>query len=96
IMEVYQIEIDYGRSMKAYRGKLADGRDADFVYLGRVSLMYQTVDGKESGYWDAKNAKWVVDPRYQRFINDALKIAKEETAADLTTLPVPAAAETHS
>jgi hypothetical protein len=28
LMEAYQIEMEYGRTMTSYRQKLADGRDA--------------------------------------------------------------------
>ncbi len=94
LMEAYQIELDYGQKMAAYDGKLPDGRKAIFVHLGRVSLMYQTQDGQESGYWDAATRKWKAAPRFARAITDAIKMAKEQTAADLVTVPVPAAKET--
>jgi len=35
-----------------------------FVRLGRVTLMYQTPDGNETGYWDAASKKWVVANGY--------------------------------
>jgi hypothetical protein len=91
LMDAYQIELDFGRTMSAYRAKLPDGRDADFVHVGRVSLLYRTVDGSESGYWDASAHKWVADPDYSRAILDAIKMAKEQIAADLIAVPVPAA-----
>jgi hypothetical protein len=93
LLEVYQIELEYGRTMEAYRGKLEDGRDADFVHVGRVTLLYRTTDGTESGYWDTASRKWVADADYARAINDALSIAQEKSAADLITVPVPAAEE---
>ncbi len=57
ILEAYQIELDYGQTLEAYEGLLGTGADArtvEFVKLGRVSLMYQTLDGSETGYWDAE------------------------------------------
>ena len=77
LMEAYQIEMEYGRTMDSYREMLADGREADFVRLGRVSLMYRTVDGSESGYWDNQRKTWVPAPEYNRAIEEALKIARE-------------------
>ena len=56
ILEAYQIELEYGRTLDAYSGRLGTGADArtvEFVRLGRVSLMYRTLDGAEVGYWDA-------------------------------------------
>jgi hypothetical protein len=94
LIEAYQVELEYGRTMSAYKGTLDDGRDADFLHLGRVSLMYRTTDGTESGYWDAQQGAWVPDARYARVINEALNIALERTAPDVTIVPVPAAKET--
>jgi hypothetical protein len=91
LVEAYQIEMEYGRTMTAYKGTLSDGREAEFVRLGRVSLLYRTVDGAESGYWDNQQRTWVPDEDSASAIEEALAIAKEEKAADLITVPVPAA-----
>jgi hypothetical protein len=95
LMEAYQIELAYGRTMDAYKETLSDGREAEFVRLGRVSLMYRAADG-ETGYWDKDQNTWVVDDDYDRVIERALRIAKEEEAADLIMVPVPAAQEGRS
>ncbi|MEO8465801.1 MAG: DUF3450 domain-containing protein [Gammaproteobacteria bacterium] len=89
LVEAYQIEMEYGRTMSAYKGKLDDGRDADFVRLGRVSLFYRTADNAESGYWDQQKKMWVADRDSARAIEQALAIAKEQKAADLIVVPVP-------
>jgi hypothetical protein len=91
IVEAYQIEMEYGRTMSAYKDKLADGRDAEFVRLGRVSLFYRTADGAETGYWDNQQKMWVPDRDSARAIELALSIAKEQKAPDLIIVPVPAA-----
>ena len=93
LLEAYQIELDYGRTMAAYRGKLQDGRDADFVRVGRVSLMYRTLDGEEAGYWDAEQKNWVVDNDYNKAIENAVLIATKQVAPDLVAVPVPAPQE---
>ena len=90
LLEAYTIEMEYGRTMEAYHGTLNDGREADFVRLGRVSLMYQTADGTEVGYWDQQKKAWVMAPEYKRSIELALRIAKQTVAPDLITVPVPA------
>lgn len=96
LLEAYQIEIEYGRSMNAYAGKLDDGRDVHFVHLGRISLMYRTTDGSETGYWDRNSRSWVRDSRYARPIEEAIRMAEETVAPDLIALPVPAAEESRS
>jgi seryl-tRNA synthetase len=91
LLEAYQIEMEYGRTMSAYRQTLADGRDAEMVRLGRVVLLYRTIEDGETGYWDNQRKEWVADPASARVIEEALAIAKEERAPDLITVPVPAA-----
>ncbi|MCP5144375.1 MAG: DUF3450 domain-containing protein [Gammaproteobacteria bacterium] len=96
LMEAYQIELEYGRTMAAYDGKLPDGREVEFLRMGRISLMYRTKDGQESGYWDNQAAQFVADAQYARAILNALLMAKKELAPDLITVPVPAATEVRS
>ena len=93
LLEAYQIELDYGRTMVSYKGKLEDGREADFVRVGRVSLLYRTADGEESGYWDAQQKKWVVANDYNKAIENAVLIATKESAPELIMVPVPAPQE---
>ena len=93
LLEAYQIELDYGRNLVSYPGKLPDGRDANFVRMGRVSLMYRTTDGEEAGYWDADQKKWIVANEYNKAIHKAVLIATKELAPDLVTVPVPAPKE---
>jgi hypothetical protein len=93
ILEAYQIELEYGRTLDAYSGRLGTGADArtvEFVRLGRVSLMYRTLDGAEVGYWDADQKKWVPDASYRDDIQQALRVARGQGAKELLTVPVPA------
>ena len=96
ILEAYMIELDYGRSLDAYQGRLGTGADArtvEFVRLGRVSLMYRTIDGSETGYWDAAQKKWVPDASYKEDIQQALRVARGQGAKELLIVPVPAPKE---
>jgi hypothetical protein len=88
LMEAYQIEMEFGRSTSAYKENMADGREAEFVRVGRVALLYRTTDGAESGYWDNQQKTWVPDPDSAGKVLEALRIAKEEIAADLITVPL--------
>lgn len=88
LLEAYMIEIEYGRTMQPYPGELA-GREVQFLHLGRISLMYRTADGEETGYWDRNTRSWVVDSDYARAIEEAIRMAQETLAPDLLILPVP-------
>ena len=99
ILEAYQIELDYGQTLDAYEGRLGTGADArtvEFAQLGRVSLMYRTLDGSETGYWDASQKTWVVDNSYAQAIEKAIRVANGDDNADLLTVPVPAPQEVRS
>lgn len=92
IVEAYQIEIEYGRTIEAYQGKV-DERTVDFLRAGRVALLYQTLDGSETGYWDADARKWVADDHYEEAITAGLKVAKKQAAPDFISVPVSAPKE---
>ena len=99
ILEAYQIELEYGRTLSAYEGHLGTGADArtvEFVQLGRVSLMYRTLDGSETGYWDHNQKQWVPDASYSEAVEEALRVARRDGAPELLTVPVPAPQEVRS
>jgi hypothetical protein len=92
IVEAYQIEMEYGRTIEAYQGKV-DDKTVEILRVGRVSLMYQTLDGKESGYWDATAKKWTADKSYHEAMVSGLKVAKKQAAPDFIQAAIPAPKE---
>jgi hypothetical protein len=93
ILEAYQVELDYGRTLEAYEARLGEGEEArtvQFLRVGRVALLYQTLDGKETGYWDADRKGWVVDDHYRHGFKEGLAVAKKLTAPEMLRVPVPA------
>ena len=94
ILEAYQIEMDYGRTLEAYRDELdADGvsRTVDLVRVGRVGLYYQSLDGAQAGYWDRHARGWIdVDGADRLAIRQALRIARKQTAPELLRVQLPA------
>lgn len=92
IVEAYQIEIEFGRTIEAYQGKVGD-KTVDFLRAGRVALLYQTLDGKETGYWDADAKTWRIDDGYRDAIKAGLKVAKKQAAPDFITVAVHAPKE---
>ncbi len=96
ILEAYSVEMEYGRTLEAYQGKLGEGEDAktvDFLRVGRVALLYQTLDGDETGYWDNTKKAWEEDDSYDDAVTHGLKVARKQVAPDLLTVPVAAAKE---
>jgi len=94
ILEAYTVEMEYGRTLEAYEGKLGEGdatRTVNFLRIGRTALLYQTLDGGETGYWDIDQKAWVEDDDYEGAVEDGLKVARKVSAPDLLIAPVRAA-----
>ncbi len=97
VLEAYQIEMDYSRTIEASRGELQTGanpRTVDFLRIGRVGLYYLTLDRKEVGRWNPASDAWETLPsRYNLPIRNGLRIARKQAAPDLLRLPVSAPRE---
>ncbi|MGH7820238.1 MAG: DUF3450 domain-containing protein [Candidatus Binatia bacterium] len=93
IVEAYQIELDFGRTLESYEGKLQGdpaGRTVTLLRIGRVALLYQTLDGEETGYWDAEQKAWMVDNEYREAVKEGVKVATKQGAPELLEAPVSA------
>ncbi|MCJ8319827.1 MAG: DUF3450 domain-containing protein [Colwellia sp.] len=92
VLEAYQVEVDYGRTIEAYTGLLAvngSERDVDFLRIGRVSLVYKTRDGNTLGVWQQSTKNWqALDGDYRLAINKGLRIARKQLAPDLMIVPI--------
>lgn len=96
LLEAYQIEIDYGRSLGVERAQIgSDGsaREVDVLRVGRASLFYLTLDGAEAGRWDVGAKGWQpLDKEWRAGVKKGLRIAREISAPDVLYLPMPVAA----
>lgn len=95
VFELYQIESEYGRAVQAYTDKITiDGNEleVDMLHIGRIALVYQTRDGKQSGMWDVATGSWIeLEESYRKPIKNALAVANKQAAADtLLRLPLTA------
>ncbi|MBD3585919.1 DUF3450 domain-containing protein [Salinimonas sp. HHU 13199] len=92
VMEAYQVEMEYGRTMEAYNGiHEIDGqeRDVEFLRLGRTALIYQTRDASSQGVWNKQTRQWEeLDSSYRTQITKGLRMAKKQLAPDMLMLPV--------
>ena len=95
IVEAYVVEMEYGRTIEAYEGKLAgtDERTVQLLRVGRLTLLYQTMDGKETGYWDMDKKAWVVDNHYAHAFREGIHVAKKLGAPDILHAPIQAPKE---
>ena len=92
ITEAYKTELEYGRTIEAYRDNiLIDDVEtsADFLRIGRIALTYLTVDGSKGGYWDTNSSSWEKSTSsIKRSTADALKVATKQAPPALIKIPV--------
>ncbi|MFT5312699.1 MAG: hypothetical protein ACI8Z9_001180 [Paraglaciecola sp.] len=92
VMEAFQVEMEYGRTLEAYSGlHNIDGqqRDVDFLRIGRSALIYQTRDASLQGIWNKQSGQWQnLSPAYRTQVTKGLRMAKKQLAPDLLMLPV--------
>jgi hypothetical protein len=93
ILEAYQVENDFGRTIEAYAGTVQkDGADVpvDFLRIGRIGLLYQTRDGAEVGAWNHKEGVFeTLDSSYFNWVAEGLRVAKKQSAPQLIRIPLP-------
>ena len=93
IIEAYQQENEYGKTIEAYQGlqKIKDRQVyVNYLKIGRLVLIYQTLDQNKQAYWDQKQRTWKKLPsRYTKAVEEGLKVARHQMAPALLTVPVP-------
>ena len=64
----------------------------DFLRIGRVALLYQTVGGATTGAWDQGTRAFIELPpeTYKAQVAQGLKVARKQVAPDLLIVPVAA------
>ena len=98
VIEAYQIENDYGRTIEAYKGTVdinGTPQEVDFLRIGRVSLAYQSVGGQYTGAWDVEQGAFVELPpeKFKTQIAQGLRVARKQIAPDLLVVPIAAPSE---
>jgi hypothetical protein len=98
VIEAYQIENDYGRTIEAYRGSVdiaGNQQEVDFLRVGRVSLTYQSVGGIHTGAWDSAQEAFVEIPAasYKTHVSNGIRVARKQVAPDLLVVPINAPSE---
>ncbi|MEM1409193.1 MAG: DUF3450 domain-containing protein [Pseudomonadota bacterium] len=94
IIEAYQIENEYGRTIEAYENTVIDNGNeltVEFLRIGRIALIYKSADDSilriyntETGAFEDLNKAFLGDVRL------GLRMAKEQTPPGLLQVPVTA------
>ncbi len=92
VLRAFQIENEYGRTMEAYADTIEiDGvaRKVDVLKMGRVSLVYQTPDGEETGMWNTATGAWEpLDDDFTTPVRNGIRMARKQLSVDMLTLPI--------
>jgi len=95
VLEAYEIEANYGTIFAAYQGELDLGDrtiTADFVHMGRISFLAESLDLKHAWVWNNNTRGWEeLDESYIKGVTDTVRMARKQLPMDLTKLPVFAA-----
>lgn len=92
VLRAFQIENEYGRTMEAYPDTInIDGvdRKVDILKMGRISLVYQTPDGEETGMWNQAAKTWEpIGDEYTTPVRNGIRMARKQLSVDMLTLPI--------
>ncbi|MDG1751247.1 MAG: DUF3450 domain-containing protein [Thalassotalea sp.] len=95
VLEAYEIEANYGTVFGVYQAELDFGGQtltADFLHMGRIAFVAQSLDMKNAWVWNNETRSWdVLDDEYLKPITDGIRMARKQLPLDLTKLPVFAA-----
>ena len=95
VLELYSIELQYGRGIEAYTDTIELGgaeREVDILRIGRVALVYQSTDGAETGAWNKDAQSWeeLSAGDYASAVRKGVRIAKKQATIELLNMPVSA------
>lgn len=92
VMEAWQAESDASYELNHYRGELHhQGKtlSGNFLHIGRIALLFQSLDGKLSLRWDNSAKQWqTLTQSESRDIQKALRIANKQMPPEFIALPI--------
>jgi hypothetical protein len=92
VFRAFQIENEYGRTMETYPSTIEINgveRKVDILKVGRISLVYQTPDGEETGMFNPTTRAYEsVDNSYQASVRQGIRMARQQASIDMLSLPV--------
>jgi hypothetical protein len=95
VIDAYQAERQLGTVLNTYTDKLnVDGSEktVNFVVIGRVAFLAQTLDDKQAWMWNKKTNQWeALGEEYLQSTKLAIRVAGKQSPVTLLKLPVLAA-----
>ncbi|MGL6314115.1 DUF3450 domain-containing protein [Vibrio sp. WXL103] len=92
ILEAYMIEMDYGFKLGTYQGQIefdSQNLEVSMLYLGRVSLIAKSANGARYWSWNQAQGEWqIVDSKMNNELEQAFRLADQQIAPTLLSLPV--------
>ncbi len=92
VLRAYQIESEYGRTIGPKTALIViDGteRNVDVLRIGRIAMVYQTSDGRETGWWNPNTKEWErLNDSYTIPVRNGLKIARKQKSQGLIRVPI--------
>jgi len=92
VLEAYEIETEYGTIFDTYQAEidLGDTRlTANFVHMGRIAFIAQSLDAKHAWLWNNDSRSWEeLGDEYMKPVKDAIAMANKQLPIDLTKLPI--------
>lgn len=94
LQQTFIDELVPGETVEAWDGDLKDisgtgeSRLVTFIRYGRLGLAWQSFDGKDGGWWDAKAGQWQpLSPAMAKSVRQGILIALKRVPPDLMVLP---------
>jgi hypothetical protein len=88
VLEAFQIELEYGRTLEAYRERVG-GQAYDMLRVGRIGLYRLSQDQQQAWTWLMSSNGWRELPSDMLAdIKQAFKVARQTTAPQLITVPL--------
>lgn len=95
VLEAYQIELEYGSSIRAYQGELTYNGTAisvDFFNLGRTAMLALSLDQRNAWVWDNSSRAWEqLGDEYLGAVVESVKMARKIVPVNLIKMPIRAA-----
>lgn len=89
VLEAFQIEVEYGRTLESYREKADDNIVYDYLRIGRTALYRLTLSADSAWVWNKASSQWQpLDHGLLRDVRKAQNVARQTAAPELLILPL--------